>query len=27
VIEVISGTFLREFFNIEDGAEVTIELI
>jgi len=27
VIEVISGTFLREFFNIEDGAEVTIQLI
>ena len=27
VIEVISGTFLREFFHIEDGAEVTIELI
>ena len=27
VIEVISGTFLREFFNIEDGAVVTIELI
>jgi CTP-dependent riboflavin kinase len=26
VIEIISGTFLREFFNIEDGAEVTIEL-
>lgn len=27
VIEIISGTFLREHFSIEDGAEVTIELL
>ena len=26
VIEIISGTFLREFFEIEDGAKVIIEL-
>jgi len=26
VIEIISGTFLREYFNIEDGAKVSIEL-
>ena len=27
VIEIISGTFLREYFNIEDGAKVSVELI
>ena len=26
VIEIISGTFLREFFEIEDGAKVIIEI-